>query len=91
MAKCPICGLNVEKPFREIDLGSWSLSIIRDYECCDRKLREYVRKTKESLTKELNKEETVKRYIPLNNEPAVQWDDEEEWSNEESFSDAGEW
>ena len=91
MVKCPVCGLEVEKPFREVDPGYWSLSIFRDYECCDRKFRVYVRKTKESLSKELNKRKAVKRYILVNSEPTAQWDDEEEWSNEESFNDAGEW
>jgi hypothetical protein len=87
MVKCPICRSNVENPFREIDMGSWSLSIIRVYKCCDRTFREYVTKPKGSWSKELNKEKTVKRYILLNSEPTSQWDDEEEWSNEESFSD----
>jgi hypothetical protein len=91
MATCPVCRSNVANPFRELDLGSWSLSIIRDYKCCDRTFREYVRKTKESLSKELNNGKAIKRYIPLNSEPADQWDDEEEWSSEESFIDAGEW
>ena len=91
MAKCPICRSNVEKPFRELDLGSWSLSIIKDYKCCDRTFREYVRKSIESWSKELSNGKTIKRYMPLNSEPVDQWDDEEEWSIEESFSDADEW
>ena len=91
MVKCLVCGVELEKPFREVDPGYWSLSIIRDYKCCDRTFREYVRKTKESLSKELNHRKAIKRYIPLNSEPADQWDDEEEWSNEESLIDAGEW
>ena len=91
MVKCPICGLKIEKPFREVDLGDWSLSIIRDYKCCDRKFREYVRKTEESLNKEFNKKKSLERHIPLSSEPADQWDDEGEWNNEEPFNDAGEW
>ena len=91
MATCPICRSNIENPFREIDMGSWSLSIIRYYKCCDRTFREYGRKPKESLSKELNNRKAMKRYIPLNSEPADQWDDEEEYINEESFNDAGDW
>ena len=91
MGKCPVCGIEVEKPVREIDMGPWSLSIIRDYECCDRKFREYIRKTKESLNLERNKGKTIKRYITLNREPMAQLYDEAEWSNEESFHDAEEW
>ena len=91
MVKCPICGLELEKPFREVDLGDWSLSIIRDYECCDRKFREYVRKTKESLSNKLNEKKTMNRHISVSSEPVDQWDDEEEWSGEESFNDAEEW
>lgn len=50
--KCPICGVEVKKPLREWDLGSWALTYIKEYECCDRKFRVYVRKPKESLGKE---------------------------------------
>ena len=78
MAKCLICGENIEKPFREIDMGSWSLSIIRDYKCCDRTFREYIRKTNESLNKEFSKRKSVKRYMSVNSEPAAQRDDKEE-------------
>ena len=91
MVKCPVCGLEMEKPFREVDLGHWSLSIIRDYKCCNRTFREYIRKTKESLRKGLNKEKTMWPHIPMRSESTVQWDDEEEWSDEESFDNAGEW
>ena len=91
MVKCPVCGLEVEKPFRVVDPGYWSLSIIRSYECCDRKFRVYVRKSKDSLSKELNKGKTMKRYTWVNSEPVAQWDEEDEWSSEESFNNEGEW
>lgn len=91
MATCPICRSNLENPYRELDLGSWSLSIIKIYKCCDHTFREYVRKTNESLSKEQKNKKAIKRYIPLNSEPSDQWDDEEEWTNKEAFIDAGEW
>ena len=91
MSKCTVCGSILEKPVREVDLGDWSLSIIRDYDCCERRFREYVRKTKESLNKGFDKRKSVKRYMSVNSEPVAQGDDAEEWNNEDSFSSEGDW
>ena len=90
MGKCPMCGIEFKKPVREIDMGSWSMTIIREYECCDRKFREYERKTNESLNQNLNKRKIVRRFTTLNRESLDHFYDGEEWDSEESFADTDE-
>jgi hypothetical protein len=90
VGRCPICGIEFKTPVREIDLGSWSMTLIREYECCDRKFREYERKSNERLKQELYKKKIVRRFTTLNRESLDHFDDDE-WNSEESFTDADEW
>ncbi len=41
MARCPECGKEVEKPIKEWNLGSRTR--VKQYECCGKKFREYVK------------------------------------------------
>jgi len=42
LAKCPTCGKEVETPIKEWDMGKIH---VKQYECCGKKFREYIKKT----------------------------------------------
>ena len=42
MAKCPICGKEVETPAKEWDLSK--TTHVKQYECCGKKFRVYVKR-----------------------------------------------
>ena len=42
MARCPICGKEVEMPIKEWNMGK---IYVKQYGCCGKKFREYIKKT----------------------------------------------
>ena len=45
MARCPICGKEVETPIKEWNMGKNKEMRVKMYECCGKKFREYIKKT----------------------------------------------
>ena len=45
MARCPICGKEVETPIKEWNMGKNKEVRVKMYECCGKKFREYIKKT----------------------------------------------
>ena len=58
MIVCRVCGTKLEEPVKEWELGAWALTYVKEYECCDKKFREYATKPKERINKKINKTKT---------------------------------